>query len=291
MNLLAKTPLARALRRASLAGLSLLATQAPQPAFAQDAGKDVQQQLTVALSAPGKAGSLAVELVHGFIHVAGYGGKTVLIDATARARRSSQSDDAKAPPSGLKRIAAATSLNLTAEEKNNHVEISTESFAYPIDLTIRVPYNFSLKISTVNQGDIIVENVAGELEVTNVNGPIQLNQVAGSAVANTVNGNLTATFKSVTAGAPMAFATLNGKVDVTLPAAVKAALKMKSDRGNVYSDFEMALRRGAPTVSRSAQSGLTRVSTDAWTYGNVNGGGPEMMLKTMNGDIFLRKGK
>ena len=224
--------------------------------------------------------------MHGFIHVAGYGGKTVVISATARARRD---DGEKAPPSGLKRIASATSLNLTAEEKNNHVEILTESFAYPIDLTIKVPYNFSLKISTINQGDISVENVAGELEVTKVNGPIQLRQVSGSAVVSTVNGNLTATFRSVTAGAPMAFSTLNGKVNMTFPGTVKAALKMKSDRGSVYSDFDMAVRRSVPNVTRSTQNGLNRVSTDDWTYGTVNGGGPEIMMKTMNGDIFLRQ--
>lgn len=292
MSYSAKNPLFGARRRASLV---LLYVAAALPGFAQTAPKDAQQQLTVALSAPDRPGLLAVELVHGFIHVAGYGGKTVVIDATARARRSGRAgdddDDGKAAPGGLKRIPTGTSLNLTAEEKNNRVELSTDSYAHPVDLTIRVPYQFSLKISTVNQGDIVVENVAGELEVTNVNGPVLLSQISGSAVASTVNGNLTATFKNVTAGAPMAFSTLNGKVDVTFPGTVKAALKMKSDRGNVYSDFDVAVRKAAPTGSRSAQNGLTRISTDAWTYGNVNGGGPEVMMKTMNGDIFLRKAK
>ena len=197
----------------------------------------------------------------------------------------------KAPPAGLKRIAGGTSLNLTAEEKNNRVEISTESYARPVDLTIKVPQNFSLKLSTVNNGDIVVDNVSGELEISNVNGLIQLNQVSGSAVANTVNGNLIATFKSVTAGAPMAFSTLNGKVDVTLPGNARAALKMKSERGNVYSDFDVAVDKSAAKVTRTTQGGLTRLSTDDWTYGKINSGGPEIMLKSFNGDIYLRKGK
>ena len=42
-------------------------------------------------------------------------------------------------------------------------------------------------------------------------------------------------------------------------------------------------------VTRTSQNGLSRLSTDDWTYGKVNGGGPEVMLKTFNGDIFLRK--
>ena len=291
MNPTFQISLSYLVRRASLA-LILLGCGV-LPGFAQDS-KDAKEQLTVALSSPGKPGTLEVGLVNGFIHVAGYGGKDVVIDATAHARQSGKHSDRnadKGETGGLKRISSINGLNLTAEEKNNRVEISTDSYMRPVDLTIKVPQNFSLKISTVNNGDIIVENVNGELEISNVNGPIHLSQVSGSAVASTVNGNLIATFKSVTNGAPMAFSTLNGKVDVTFPGNAKAALKMKSERGQVYSDFEVAVDKNTPKVTRTTQGGLYRLSTDDWTYGKVNGGGAEVMMKTMNGDIFLRKAK
>ena len=257
-----------------------------RPGFGQEAAKE---QLTVALSVPGKPGSLEVELVNGSIRVTGYSGKDVVIDATARGSKHPSTSPGSA--AGLRRISAGNALNLTAEEKNNRVEVTTESWKGPVDLTIRVPRNFSLKVSTVNDGDITIDNVAGELEVTNVNGDITLNQVAGSAVANTVNGDLRATFTGITAGAPMAFSTLNGKVDVTLPANASAALKMKSDRGEVYSDFDVALTKSQPKVTRTSQNGLNRLRTDDWTYGKINSGGAELMLKTFNGDIFLRKAK
>ena len=257
-----------------------------RPGFGQEAAKE---QLTVALSVPGKPGSLEVELVNGSIRVTGYSGKDVVIDATARGSKHPSTSPGSA--AGLKRISAGNALNLTVEEKNNRVEVTTESWKGPVDLTIRVPRNFSLKVSTVNDGDITIDNVAGELEVTNVNGDITLNQVAGSAVANTVNGDLRATFTSITAGAPMAFSTLNGKVDVTLPANASAALKMKSDRGEVYSDFDVALTKGQPKVARTSQDGLSRLRTDDWTYGKINSGGAELTLKTFNGNIFLRKAK
>ena len=254
--------------------------------FGQEFAKE---QLRVALSVPGKPGSLEVELVNGSIRVTGYSGKDVVIDATARGSKHPSTSPGSA--AGLRRISAGNPLNLTAEEKNNRVEVTTESWKGPVDLTIRVPRNFSLKVSTVNDGDITIDNVAGELEVTNVNGDITLNQVAGSAVANTVNGDLRATFTGITAGAPMAFSTLNGKVDVTLPANARAALKMKSDRGEVYSDFDVALTKGQPKVARTSQDGLSRLRTDDWTYGKINSGGAELTLKTFNGNIFLRKAK
>jgi hypothetical protein len=129
------------------------------PGFAQDDAKEVKEQLVVALSSPNKPGSLEVGLVNGSIRVTGYNGKEVVIDASVRARKSRSSE--QTAPGGMRRLSAGTSLNLTAEEKNNRVEISTDSHSRSIDLAIKVPENFSLKISTVNNGNIVVENVAG----------------------------------------------------------------------------------------------------------------------------------
>ncbi|GAB3298901.1 DUF4097 family beta strand repeat-containing protein [Hymenobacter humi] len=287
MNTSLRLSLAQAASRISLALLFLGSALVSQ---AQDAAKESKETLNVALSSPGKPGSLEVGLVNGFIHVTGYNGKEVVIDATSRPGKASRRSEAT-PPGGMKRLSSVSGLNLTVEEKNNRVEISTESHAHPVDLTIKVPQNFSLQISTVNNGDITVDNVNGQLEIQNVNGGIQLTNVSGSAVANTVNGNLIANFKNVTAGAPMAFSTMNGKVDVTFPRNAKASLKMKSERGEVYSDFDVAVDKTAAKVTRSSQGGLTRLSTDDWTYGKVNGGGAEVMMKTFNGNIYLRKVK
>jgi hypothetical protein len=277
-------PLARRL------GVALVLLTATLPGRAQDAPKDTKETLNVALSSPGKPGKLEVGLVNGSISVSGYGGKEVVIDAATRASRGRRPEP-PTPPGGMRRLTSVSGLNLTVEEKNNNVEISTESHMRPVDLTIKVPQNFSLQISTVNQGNIVVENVNGQLEVSNVNGTIQLNDVSGSAVATTVNGNLTATFKNVTSNTPMAFSTLNGKVDLTFPSNMKASLKMKSDRGEIYSDFDVAVDKAPAKVTKSSQNGLTKISTDEWTYGKVNGGGAEVMVKTMNGNVYLRKAK
>ncbi|MDQ2772789.1 MAG: hypothetical protein M3Y54_20085 [Bacteroidota bacterium] len=125
--------------------------------------------------------------------------------------------------------------------------------------------------------------------------------MSGSAVATTLNGNLTTTFKtttfktttfkSVANGTPMGFSNLNGKGDVTFPANVKAALKMNSERGEVFSDFDVALDSAPAKVTRSSQHGLFGLSTDDWTYGKINGGGGKVMMKTMNGNVYLRKAK
>lgn len=262
------------------------------PVLAQS---DVKEQLTVPLTDPGKPGSLEVGLMHGFIHVVGYNGKEVIIDATSdgtrRNRDVSRPDAGRNTESGMRRIPTGNPFDLSAEEKNNRVKVSTSSIHNPVNLTIKVPQRFSLKLNTINQGDITVENVTGELEINNVNGPIELTNIGGSAVANTINGDLKATFRDVSANTPMAFSTLNGRVDVTFPASVKANVKMKSDRGDLFSDFDIDVDKAQPKATRSAQSGMYRVTIDDWVYGKINGGGPEVMMKSMQGNIYVRKAK
>ncbi|RIV17258.1 hypothetical protein DYU11_32640 [Fibrisoma montanum] len=257
------------------------------PVLAQD---DVKEQLVIPLSDPGKPGSIEIGLINGFIHVVGYTGKDVVIDAVSDGQRRERSTSRAAEP-GMRRIPTGNGLELSAEERNNRIKVNTSSHSKPVNLTIKVPQRFSLKLSTVNTGDIIVENVNGELEINNVNGPIELTNISGSAVANTVNGDLRAVFREVDSKTPMAFSTLNGRVDVTFPSNAKANVKMKSDRGDIFSDFDIDIEKAQPKATRSSQSGMYRVSVEDWVYGKINGGGPEIMMKSMQGSIFVRKAK
>ncbi|TAE29783.1 MAG: hypothetical protein EAZ91_11725 [Cytophagales bacterium] len=270
------------------------------PLLAQN---EVKEQLTVPLTDPGKPGSLDVSLINGSIHVVGHTGKDVLIEATTRGGKTNGSEGGRTDTRtnnrnsnrddepGMKRLTPTNSFELEAEEKNNRVHVSTNSIHKPVDLTIKVPQRFSLKLHTINRGTITVENVSGELEINNVNGAITLTNIGGSAVAQTVNGNLVATFREVDSKTPMAFSTLNGRIDVTLPASVKANIKVKSDRGDVFSDFDIDIDKRQPQATRSTQAGMYRVALEDWVYGKINGGGPEVMMKSMQGSIYIRKAK
>ncbi|GAB4010052.1 hypothetical protein GCM10028808_20080 [Spirosoma migulaei] len=262
-----------------------------RPVAAQN---EVKEQLVVPLSDASKPGNLRVGLINGSIHVVGYSGKDVVIDIVASPKRGRRDDDDDRPDrtaNGMKRIATGLPLDVIAEEKNNTVNVNANTTRQTIDLTIKVPQRFSLKVSTINNGTIEVENVSGNLEVNNVNGYIHLTNVAGSAVATTVNGNVIASFKSIDSDTPMAFSTLNGNVDVTFPSSVKANSKLKSDRGDIYSDFDIDVDKNQPKVNRTSQSGMYQVKIEDWVYGKINGGGPEVMMKNMNGNIYIRKAK
>lgn len=263
-----------------------------------------EERLEVPLSDPSRPASLEVGLIQGSILVtAGQEGRVVVVADVASAHRrhrdadpcpgcpTLEDDEARAVRKdrrGMRRI-TNSSYELTAEEKDNRVSVGTNSWQRAISLRIEVPAQSSLQLSTVNDGQVEVEGVHGELELHNTNGEIRVRDVRGPVSANTVNGDVEVTFLSDVAREAMAFSTLNGDVVVALPAKADFDVRLRSDNGEIYSDFDVALERQAPKVEEERGKGRYRVSITKELAGKVGGGGPEIFLKTFNGDIVLRR--
>lgn len=253
-------------------------------------GQGVEKEhLTVALSNPGKPYKLVVGLLSGSIRVTGHSADNLIINVEVEEDKKPKKSDQKA--SGLKRIGASSGYEINAVEKNNEVTINNHSMMRKIDLDIKVPLNGTLVLNTLNEGDIVVSNIKGELELNNVNGDIKVSGFSGTAVANTVNGDISVAFAAVTEGKPMAFSTFNGDVNLNFPATTKANLKMKTDQGEIFSDFEVAIDKSSAAPVKTNSGGTYKISKDAWVTGKINGGGAELMVKSWSGDLYIRKNK
>ena len=130
-----------------------------------------------------------------------------------------------------------------------------------------------------------------DIEVDATNGKAVLTNVSGSAVAHSLNGGVIATFVRVAPDKAMSFSSLNGDINVTLPSDTRARLKMKTDNGELHTDFDVQLERTAPRVTEEKEYGRHRIKQDHTTYGTINGGGPEMEFTSFNGNIYIRKAK
>ena len=263
------------------------AALAAAPARAQAQEQSGSDRVAVTLTDPSRPALVKASLVNGGITVKAYDGKEVIVEARARSR---DHESSRSESGNMKRI-LVSSTGLSVEAENNEVHISTDSFARPIDLTISVPVHTSLKLSAVNDGNIVVTGVDGELDVNDVNGSVTLNNVSGSAVAHALNGRLLATFTRINQK-PMAFSSLNGNIDVTFPADLKANLTLKSDRGEIFSDFDVQVQASAPkqTVEDDRKDGGKYVvKIDRSVHGTIGGGGPEMQFTNFNGSIYIRK--
>jgi DUF4097 and DUF4098 domain-containing protein YvlB len=257
-------------------------------AFSQDAAPD---RVTVPFSDPARPKTLRVGLINGSITVKGYDGKDAIVEARPdsgrhRRERAERTD-------GLRRIDVA-GTGLTVEESENVIKVGTRSVNDGVQLNIQVPFNTSLKLSTVNGGDIVVDHIVGDVELEDTNGKITATHISGTAVVNALNGKVLVSLDKVTGGKAMSFSSLNGDIDVTLPADVKAKVKLKTDNGAVYSDFDIQMDASArkPVMQESdSGKGRFRVQFDRAMFGLINGGGADLSLTTFNGNIYIRKAK
>jgi hypothetical protein len=256
---------------------------------AQEANAD---RINVTWSDPSRPGLVKVNLMNGGISVKTHTGRDVIIEL-----KSSRSNRRGRPPAeveGLKRI-EAVSTGLRVEEQNNVMNIGTNMFGGGCcsDLEIQVPARTNLELRTLNGGQISVDGVEGDLDVQNNNGAVVLTNVAGSVVAHSLNGKVTVSLREITVNKPMSFTSMNGNIDVTLPSTTKANFKMRTDHGDVWSDFEIQLRASEPrpNVEPRRPGVPLRIEIDRSVTGTVNGGGPDFDLRTMNGNIYIRKSK
>jgi hypothetical protein len=192
---------------------------------------------------------------------------------------------------GLRRLTQPGGF--TIEENNNEILLSSGSNNRGVDFVIEMPARANLKLSTLNAGPIVVENIDGDIEVNNQNESITLTNVAGSVVANAHNGRLKVEMTRVSPDKPMAFTTFNGPVEVTLPSTLKANLRLRSDHGEILSDFDIQVRpvSASPSQNVRGPDGKIRIEVNQSIQGTVNGGGPEFEFRSFNGNIIVRKGK
>jgi DUF4097 and DUF4098 domain-containing protein YvlB len=250
------------------------------------------ERVSVPFSDPSRPKTLKASVMNGGITVKGYDGKEVIVEAhgkSGESRRHGHSENA----AGMRRLEMSGS-GLNVEESENVITVATGWGKQDVSLTIQTPYATSLKLSVVNGGDIVVDHVLGDVEINNTNGAATATHITGAAVVHSLNGRVLVTIDKAS-DRPMSFSSLNGDIDVTLPADVRAQVKMKTDNGDVYSDFEVKLD-GAPhgpvtEDGRNNGRGKYKVRFDRATHGSINGGGPEMTFTTFNGNIYIRKAK
>ncbi|MGI9551537.1 MAG: DUF4097 family beta strand repeat-containing protein [Aurantibacter sp.] len=240
------------------------------------------EAVTIPLSDPGKDGKLEIRLLNGSIAVVAHQGKDVVIETTAKERKKPQK-----MRDGMRKI-GDNSMEFTVEEYNNKVVVKSKKINKTVDFEIRVPENFSLDLRATNDGNIKVEGVKGEMEISNLNGAISLLNIGGSVIADALNKNIVVTFDEVYENTPMAFTSLNGNLDITFPDDFAANIKARTENGEIFTDYEIKMDQDVEQNERKSSSGVYKVTVDKWVTGTINGGGAELLFKTLNGDILIR---
>jgi hypothetical protein len=216
------------------------------------------------------------------ITVRTHAGTDVVVEAAGRSPRHREE---RVPP-GMRRIDLPFD-GFSAEEENNVITIHANSSMGGM-INVTVPVNTSVELSCQN-GSISVDGLTGEVVLSSHNGRVEATNISGTIVADTKNGPIRASMNRVDPARPISFTSENGSIEVTLPADLKANLKMRSNNGSIWTDYDMTVSGAKPTQTGGGANARFEVKFDRTMYGAVNGGGVDASFSTINGRIVIRK--
>jgi hypothetical protein len=144
-----------------------------------------------------------------------------------------------------------------------------------VDYTLTVPRGARLEdISNVN-GSIEIEGVRGPVKASSVNGVLRAEGLAGSAELSSVNGAVRAAFVSLAQVESISANTVNGAVELDLPAGANADVSASTVNGSISGD--VAVTKNWPV--------------GAGVKAQLGQGGTKVNLSTVNGAVGIHLGK
>jgi hypothetical protein len=188
---------------------------------------------TATLSAPGKPATLRVDMPWADIQIVGVAGDTVTVETTL-----TQQGAASTRGDGLRRLDDEVSFELTEKDNIVSLRLAGENpwAGHDAEFKISVPRAMALDIKTEAGGDLKVKDITGDIEINNMNGEVSLEGITGSTVVNTMNGEV----RAVYAQAPqklVSITSMNGEVDLRVPADTKANIRLRTHNGSILTDF------------------------------------------------------
>jgi hypothetical protein len=217
----------------------------------------------------GKA--ITIKGVNGSIHAEHASGTEVEVTALRSAHRSNPNDvRIYVAPTSNGYIVCALYPGDGTDCNSNHAH--TRNNDTQVEFMVRVPAGVKFNAHTVN-GAVTAQSLRDDVRASTVNGKIDVSTL-GSAVASTVNGNIQASMGRVNWSEARKFHTVNGSIDLDLPAAANAEIHASTVNGSISSDFPLLVhgRFGGKSIT-----------------GTIGAGGRELQAQTVNGSIHLRQ--
>ena len=259
---------------------------------------NVTEQENISKSFPfpvaGERRKLTIDDVWGSVHVVGGSGDQVQLVAKKTIRAQSKDD--------LELAKKEVSLDITQQGSLLKFYVNGpfrcqcdcgcgtrehQTYVVKYDFEVQIPRDVDLSVRTVNDGDVKVQDVAGQYSVHNVNGSVEMTNIAGSGSAKTVNGELKVLFRD-NPPADSSFTTVNGDVDLYFLPKLSADFRFKTFNGEVFTDFQMSALPARQPVEEH-QNGKFVFHADRYSGGRIATGGPEIKIETLNGDIHIRE--
>lgn len=176
-----------------------------------------------------------------------------------------------------------TGIGLSVEEENGTLKIITAS-RDDGDYRLMVPNRVRVMVEEVNWGggDFEMRNLQGEIEIKSKNGDMKLVNITGPVIASSTSGDMEITMDALSQVGPTSISLVSGFIDISMPADAQANFYLNSISGEIYTDLDISL-------GGEGEDNMRRLGGGRKIEGTLNGGGVEVSLKTISGDIYLRR--
>ncbi|MFI5357892.1 MAG: DUF4097 family beta strand repeat-containing protein, partial [Opitutales bacterium] len=214
---------------------------------------------TIKFSDPTKPGTLKVIVKMGDIAITGADTPEVSV------RSSLKTKDPAPRADGMRVLSESATFSLT--EKDNVVTLDTGTdfwagAAGDAGFKISVPRNTNVVVRNGFGGEVKVGNLAGDIEIKSLNGEIVLKDISGGALVETMNGEIKADLSALHEGKPLSFTSMNGEINIRVPADAKASVRLRSQNGAILTDFdEKALVTKAEALPGGRRAGRITINS------------------------------
>jgi len=250
--------------------------------------------------------ALIVANINGSIKVEGYTGSKILmeVERTVHAKTSAQIEQGKAEVQ-LLHINRFDSLIVYASNECNKFNYHKRNgkrewsygwdndtgncdppYDYVMNFLIKVPFGINVEVSTVNEGNVCIENVQGAVKANNVNGNIRLTALKGVTKAHTINGNVDLDYASNPVE-DCNYYTLNGDINAWFKKGLAANMSFKSFNGEFFTNVDN-LESLPATIEKEQRTDGVKYKVNNSRY-KISNGGANLDFETFNGNVILKE--
>ncbi len=244
--------------------------------------------------------NMVIKNVFGSIKVDGYEGNTVLVEVK-RTIRAKTTEDLELGKNELQVKIEQESNQVLIRPDAPYIEFDDEKLSYKwcnnaydlsyehnLDIKVRIPYTMLLNVSTVNNGEVLVQNTKGDyLRAENVNGGITLKNVTGKTKVNCINGPVTISYADNPKETSEYYA-LNGDINISYQKALSANISFKSMNGEMFTDFDIN-KQFMQTNTSPGDGDKPKYKYESKPVVQIGNGSVDFDFETLNGNVYIKK--
>jgi len=193
---------------------------------------------------------------------------------------------------GLQLLGASednTDLGINISEEDGVVKVfgvtkKVKDYTY----TIYVPKGIDVNVdyhSPFAGSDFVLESYQGSVEVKTLAAAVKIVDCTGPFTVSSISGDIEAVFSDFKQEHPSSLASVSGLVDVSLPASAKANIQVSNITGDVYNNLDLK----SMSDKDQRADGMEKMKSRNNSEYTLNGGGQKLFLKSVSGNIYLRK--